>query len=1050
MVAVRAETTPPSAGSSRLSSSRVLVVAALGAFLAFLDVTIVNVAFPSIRESFPGTSIGELSWVLNAYNIVLAASMVACGRLADLIGRRRLYTSGLTLFVVASLLCAASGSVLLLVLARVCQALGAAMLVPASLALVIDAFPAGRRAHAVGLWGASAAVAAGLGPPVGGALVEWGGWRWAFLVNVPVGLVAIVAARRSLVESRSPGRRRMPDLRGALALALTLALLTTVITTGDEWGWTSLGVLLCLAGATFATAAFVLSSRSHPSPLVDPQLLRVRGFVVANLASTVAGMGFYAYLLTNVLWLQYIWGYDVIRAGLALVPAALVAAVVAARLGPVAQSRGYRRVVVPGALIWAGSYLWYALAVGTEPAFLLEWLPGQLLSGLGVGATLPVLGSASMASVPGGGYATASAVNASVRQLGGVLGIALLVVLIGDPAPQDVEQAFRHGWMFAAGCFVAAAVIAMALGRAEADDPAAAEQPQPREAPGRVSLPVPPLPSPQQGTPLSGAPLMAQLSAEARSELVASAEEVLLPAGQVLFEAGDVADAAYTVVSGRLEVAVDGSAVRLLGTGAVIGELALLTEATRSATVRARRDSVLLRLRPAALLTVLDRHPGAGGAVARVLAGQLARPATAARPGNSTRTVAVVGLHPGAPAAEVAHALEQHLAPHGSVVAPGPVDGAGLERAERDHDVVLLVADPGADPAWWARAVRQSDLVVAVATTQLEPTDARPALPAGCDLVLVGAVTSETRRTAWAAAVDAWQVTAVPAVTSAELRALAARVGGRALGLVLAGGGARALAHVGLLAALEEADQPVDRVSGCSVGGVVAALHASGMSAAEVRETLYTEFVRRRPFSDYTVPRTSLAKGQRVRNALARTFGERSIEGLPRQFRCVSTDLLAREIVVHRCGRVVDALTATTALPGLFPPFPLDGRLLVDGGVLANLPTDTLLERDEGPVVAVNVGMGGSPGGGAGDPTRPLRVPLLGETLLRTMLIGSSGAASSAAAAGLVVVTPPSLGVGLLEFHQFDALYDAGLATGRRLVAEGALPVRDGSAPTEG
>ena len=208
MVALETETTPPPTGTSRLSSSTVLLVAALGAFLAFLDVTIVNVAFPSIRESFAGISIGELSWVLNAYNIVLAASMVACGRLADLIGRRRLYITGLTLFVVASVLCAAAGSVLWLVLARVVQALGAAMLIPASLALVIDAFPSSRRAHAVGLWGASAAVAAGLGPPIGGAQVEWRGWRWAFLVNIPVGLVALVAARRSLVESRSPGRDR--------------------------------------------------------------------------------------------------------------------------------------------------------------------------------------------------------------------------------------------------------------------------------------------------------------------------------------------------------------------------------------------------------------------------------------------------------------------------------------------------------------------------------------------------------------------------------------------------------------------------------------------------------------------------------------------------------------------------------------------------------------------------------------------------------------------------------------------------------------------------
>src|SRR6478672_6484997 len=159
---------------ARVPASRVLLVACFGAFLAFLDATIVNVAFPSIRASFPGESIGSLSWVLNAYNIV-------CGRLTDLLGRRRAFLGGIALFTVASALCGAAPTLDLLIAARVVQALGAAMLVPASLALVVEAFPGPKRSHAIGLWGATAAVAAGLGPPTGGALVELGGWRWAFL-----------------------------------------------------------------------------------------------------------------------------------------------------------------------------------------------------------------------------------------------------------------------------------------------------------------------------------------------------------------------------------------------------------------------------------------------------------------------------------------------------------------------------------------------------------------------------------------------------------------------------------------------------------------------------------------------------------------------------------------------------------------------------------------------------------------------------------------------------------------------------------------------------
>ena len=425
------------AATTRVPPSRVLLVASFGAFLAFLDATIVNVAFPSIRESFAGTTISELSWVLNAYNIVFAASLILCGRLTDLVGRRRSFVAGVAVFTVASGLCGIAPSVELLVLARVVQAFGAAMLVPASLALVIAAFPAERRAHAIGVWGATAAVAAGVGPPIGGALVELGGWRWAFLVNLPFGLVAVWAARHELVESRAPGRRTVPDLVGAVLLVLSLALLNLAIVKGSDWGWASPAVLGPFAGAVLAFGLFVVSSRRHRAPMLDPMLLRLPSFRWGSAATIAAGFGFYAYLLTNVLWLQYVWGYDVLRAGLALVPGAVVAALVASRLGPLADRHGYRAFVVPGALVWAAAYVWYHQRVGLQPAFWAEWMPGQVLSGIGVGATLPLLGSAALAAVPGGRYATASAVVSSARQIGGVLGIALLVVVLGEPTPRD-------------------------------------------------------------------------------------------------------------------------------------------------------------------------------------------------------------------------------------------------------------------------------------------------------------------------------------------------------------------------------------------------------------------------------------------------------------------------------------------------------------------------------------------------------------------------------------------------------------------------------------
>jgi NTE family protein len=1034
---------------ARVPASRVLLVAAFGAFLAFLDATIVNVAFPSIRASFPGTSIGGLSWVLNAYNIVFAAFLIVCGRLTDLLGRRRAFVAGVVLFTVASALCAAAPSVDLLVAARVLQALGAALLVPASLALVVEAFPEERRAHAIGLWGATAAIAAGLGPPLGGALVELGGWRWAFLVNLPFGLAALWAARSQLVESRAPGVRSLPDLRGAALLAVGLGALNLGVVKGSDWGWVSAGVLGSFLATAVLLALFVLSSRAHRSPLLDPALLRIPSFTVASVATVVAGLGFYAYLLTNILWLQYVWDYSVLRAGLALVPGALVAAVVAARLGPLADRHGYRYFVVPGAVVWAGAYLWYHEQVGLVPAFWSEWMPGQVLSGIGVGATLPLLGSAALAAVPGGRYATASAVVSSARQLGGVLGIAVLVLILGDPTPATAVAAFHDGWVLSIVAFLVVAVIALPLGKLSAlSGPDGVDD----EEQARVDPPSAPVAEavrassgPADPKDLSDVPMLAALPDPARRQLEATSRLVAVPAGTWLIRAGDPAGSAYVVRRGRLTIDVEGRAVRELGPGAVLGELALLTGEERSAGVQARRDSTVLEVPRAAFESMLAADPAASRVVLTQIAERLRTADFSALPERAPQptVIAVVGLHPGSGATAVAEVLGSRLAVHHRVVTPGVVDPDGLDRAEQDADRVVLVAEnfgAGPEQAWREFCLRQADAVVLVAHADAPvPTEAvTPAPSRNPDVVLVGPAPSPEQRAAWVAATDAWQLTVAENDLTTDLRGLADRLAGRALGLVLAGGGARAFAHVGVLLELADAGLHVDRVAGSSVGSIIAGLHASGIQGAELEEICYAEFVRRRPFSDWQLPISSLAKGRRVREGLVRAFGDARMEGLRHQLHTVSTDLVTRTRQVHRRGALVDAVSASVRLPVLFAPIADDsGRLLIDGGVLDNLPVDLLTERDEGPVVAVNISMGGS-GGGGERPARSgrRRVPALGETLLRTMMIGSGGAVAAARAQGAWVVTPPTLGVGLLEFHQLDRMVRAGRSAARTLLEQ--------------
>ncbi|HET7902595.1 MAG TPA: DHA2 family efflux MFS transporter permease subunit, partial [Candidatus Nanopelagicales bacterium] len=605
----------------RVADRTVLLVASFGAFLAFLDATVVNVAFPNIRDSFPDSTISSLSWILNAYSIVFAAFLIVSGRIADLLGRRRAFTTGVLVFTLASVVCALAPSVGFLVGARIIQALGAAVLVPASLALVVEAFPTARRSHAVGLWGASAALASGLGPPIGGALVEWGSWRWAFLVNLPFGIAALWAGRRLLVESRAPGRRRMPDLVGAGLSAFMLGLLTLGLVKGQDWGWTSVATIACFVGASLLLVGFLMSSHRSRSPLLDPALLRIRAFSVGNTATIVAGMGFYAYLLTNILWLQLVWKYSILVSGLAVVPGALVAAVLASLLGPVAERRGFRWIIVPGAIVWALAYVWYATRVEVTPDFWGAWMPGQILSGIGVGATLPVLGSAALAAVPGGRFATASAVNSSARQIGAALGIAVLVVIIGTPSATTTVDVLRHGWVFSSICFVVTAVVALFLGRVRA---ATAEEEDADPAlPAAVRLPAPRSADIAAGA-LAAAPLLSRLPASARDRLEQGAAPVDLAAGEYLFHEGDAASDMYVVKAGRLEVETGGRTVRELGAGAVLGELALLTGGTRSASVKARRDSRLLRVSQEHFRTAVGEDTNALSALSGVLAEQLA------------------------------------------------------------------------------------------------------------------------------------------------------------------------------------------------------------------------------------------------------------------------------------------------------------------------------------------------------------------------------------------------------------------------------------------
>jgi NTE family protein len=1060
------------------SPRQVLAIASLGAAVAFVDATIVNIAFPDIARSFRGTSIQSLSWILNAYNIVFAAFLVAAGRIADLLGRRRVFVFGLELFTGASLLCAVAPSPGALVVFRVVQALGAAFLVPSSLALVLHAFPADRRSHAVALLSAVAAAAAGLGPSLGGLLVAAANWRLVFLVNLPIGAAAIVLARRHLVESRAPGRRRLPDLAGALLFALAIGALVLGVVKGQEWGWGSPRTVGAFSTAVVLGALFAWRCTWHRSPIVDLQLLRIRTFSAANAMTIIAAAGFYGYTLTNVLFLTGVWRYTVLQAGLALTPGPFVAAAVAGPTSRLVQRIGHRPVLVAGGLIWGGAVVWFIERVGTTPQFVTEWLPGIVLLGIGAGTLFPNLSGAAVASAPGESFATATGLNSVSRQVGAALGVALVVAIIGTPSPLHALAAFDDAWKFGAACLFTAGVGCLLVGRVVTEAPSlgdaarlvlrapAATPPEPPRPRARRAISIDAASTPRAPLAESAAdflgrvPLFAGLDSSLREALSTRARAVRIGAGEWLFREGDSGEAMYVVRAGRLEV-VDETAntvIRELGRGDALGELALLTDSPRSASVRAGRASDLLMVERSDFEELLHGSPALSLALNRALGEQLR--ATHAAVSNARprpTTVALLALDDRVPVAELARglvaALERHLgsvllggsevAPPAQDAEPASVYGPLLDHAEARHDIVVL--DGGsilsASP-WTEFCVQQADRILAVTAGDPLPDALRGRRDLrGCDLVGHEVAPGSGALEVWAAWLDPIESHVVrEAHRDSDLRRVARRLSGHSVGVVLSGGGARAFSHIGVLEELTAAGLSIDRVLGVSMGAFVGALFAMGLEGDEIDACCFEEWVQRRPLADYTVPRHSLIRGERVKAMLHRTFGAIAIEELPRSFTSGCAELRSGSFVLKRYGPLWEAVGLSMSLPIIAPPQARGRELFIDGSLVDNLPVGAMADLGEGPVIAVDVKAsfdrkandrrGGHAGAGAERPgqgrIRAARPPGLGETLTRVLLLGAANTSDAARRHADLIIKPRAEGIGLLEFHQLDAAREAG------------------------
>jgi EmrB/QacA subfamily drug resistance transporter len=442
-----------------------LLIVCAGVVLASLDLFIVNVALPQMGRDFRvrGGGLSDLSWVLNAYAIVYASLLVLFGRLAERYRRDRAFLIGVAVFVAGSAACGAASSLPMLVAFRVLQAAGAALLTPTSLGLILASFPPERRHGAVRTWTAVGGVAAAAGPVVGGLLVA-ASWRWVFYVNLPVGLLALAIGWRRLPQV--PGHPvSRPDGLGALLITGGVGALTLGLVKGGAWGWLDGRTIAALALAAGALVLFVVHTARHHNPMIDRALFRLRPFTGASAVAFFFMIAFAGMLLSRVLWAQDVWHWSALGTGLAIAPGPAMVPLFSFLLaGRLIKRFGSGPVIALGSTIFALGVLWWAIAMGLRPNYVRDMLGGMLLTGIGVGLTLPTFMATGAAALPSHSFATGSAVINMLRQIGLAVGVALLIAILGVPhSPAATLHAYRSASVVIGAIAFVSGILGLAL-----------------------------------------------------------------------------------------------------------------------------------------------------------------------------------------------------------------------------------------------------------------------------------------------------------------------------------------------------------------------------------------------------------------------------------------------------------------------------------------------------------------------------------------------------------------------------------------------------------
>jgi EmrB/QacA subfamily drug resistance transporter len=438
-----------------------LVAVCVGTLMLLLDVTIVNVALPSIQRDLHA-SFSDLQWVVDAYALTLAAALLTAGSIGDLIGRRRVFTIGVALFSVASLLCGLAEEPLVLNLARGLQGVGGAMMFACALALLASAYQGRDRGTAIGVWGATIGASVAVGPLVGGVLTEGIGWEAIFFVNVPIGIALIALTLRVVEESRNPNEGRL-DLPGLATFSAALFLLVFALIRGNDEGWGSGFIVGMLLGSVGLLIAFVGAELRSDHPMLELALFRKPAFVGASLTAFVLSASMFAMFLYLTLYIQNQLGYSALEAGLRFLPTTLLSFFVAPFAGKLAERLGIRWFVGIGlALVGIGLFAMSGLDPSDDWTALL---PGFVLTGIGVGMTNPALATAAVGVVEPWRAGMASGINSTFRQVGIATGVAAWGAIFQSAVDSDTGAFTRDRVAFLDGfdeILLIAGVVAVA------------------------------------------------------------------------------------------------------------------------------------------------------------------------------------------------------------------------------------------------------------------------------------------------------------------------------------------------------------------------------------------------------------------------------------------------------------------------------------------------------------------------------------------------------------------------------------------------------------